>query len=79
MPSLDKTGPAGMGTGTGRRMGPCYGGNNQGLGRGCGRGFGCRRFFTKNEESELLKDEAEMLEAELKAVKERLSEIEGKK
>ena len=69
MPGFDKTGPMGMGPGTGRGMGPCLG----------GRGFGCRRFFTKKEESELLKEEAEALEGELKAVKERIAEIESNK
>ncbi len=75
MPNLDKTGPEGMGPGTGRKMGHCYSGMRQGF----GRGFGCRRFFTKTEESELLKEEVEILEAELKAVKERLGEIEAQK
>lgn len=75
MPNLDKTGPTGMGPGTGRKMGPCFGGAGQGF----GRGFRCRRFFTKREESEILKEEAEMLEEELKAIKERLAEIESQK
>lgn len=39
MPGLDKTGPNGQGTGTGRRMGPCFSQNSQGNGRpGCGMG-----------------------------------------
>lgn len=71
MPNLDKTGPAGMGPGTGRGMGPCCGG----MGCGYGRGMGGRRFFTKKEEAELLKEEAKNLEEELRAVKERISEI----
>ncbi len=74
MPKFDRTGPAGMGSGTGRRMGPCCGE----MGYGYGRGLGMRRFLTKKEESELLKEEAEVLEEELKAVKERISEIEGR-
>ena len=49
-------------------MGPCF----------RGEGYG-RRFFSKNEESEMLKEEVESLEKELKAVKERLSEIEDQK
>lgn len=65
MPNLDKTGPEGRGEGTGRGMGSCF--NRSGL--GFKRGFGCRRFFTN-------KEEAEMLEKELKAVKERISEIQ---
>ncbi|MFA5368656.1 MAG: DUF5320 domain-containing protein [Candidatus Paceibacterota bacterium] len=73
MPNLDKTGPMGMGARTGRGMGPCC----NGLGRGFGRGFGGRRFFTKKEEKDLLKEEAVSLEEELKAVKERITEIEN--
>ncbi|MFA5714867.1 MAG: DUF5320 domain-containing protein [Candidatus Paceibacterota bacterium] len=75
MPGFDKTGPEGLGEGTGRGMGPCCTKN----GLGFRRGFGCRRFFTKKEESELLKEEAEALEGELKAVKERIAEIESNK
>ncbi len=75
MPGLDKTGPAGMGSGTGRGMGPCCGR----IDRSYGWGMGVRRFFTKKEESELLKEEAEALEEELKAVKERINEIESQK
>lgn len=73
MPKFDGTGPAGMGAGTGRRMGPCCGN----LGCGYGRGFGFRRFLTKKEESELLKEEAEAMEEELKAIKERIKEMES--
>lgn len=42
-----------------------------------GRGFGCRNFFTKKEESEMLAEEQSVLELELEAVKERLAEIKG--
>ncbi|MFA5009474.1 MAG: DUF5320 family protein [Candidatus Paceibacterota bacterium] len=75
MPNLDKTGPTGMGPGTGRGMGPCCGR----IGRGYGWGMGMRRFFTKKEESELLKEEAVALTEELEAIKERISEIENRK
>lgn len=74
MPNLDKTGPEGKGAGTGRGMGSCC--NRAGL--GLRRGFGCRRFSTDKEEPELLKEDAEILERELKAVKERIAEIESK-
>lgn len=67
MPNFDQTGPEGLGPRTGRRMGSCC------------RGLGCRRFFTKKEESEFLKEEAQTLEEELKAVKERITEIENSK
>ncbi|MFA5086679.1 MAG: DUF5320 domain-containing protein [Candidatus Paceibacterota bacterium] len=75
MPKLDGTGPVGMGPGTGRGMGPCCGR----MGRGYGSGQGMRRFFTRKEESELLKEEAQALEEELKAIKERIDEIENQK
>ena len=64
MPKFDGTGPLGYGPGSGRGMGPCY----------AQRGF--RRFYTKTEESEMLKEEIKDLEKEIKAMKERLSEIE---
>lgn len=50
MPKFDKTGPAGQGPMTGRGMGSCEGGNQEGqtpvrgngFGAGFGRGFGGR-------------------------------------
>ena len=53
MPRFDATGPLGYGPGTGWGLGPC--GAGVGWGRGRGRGFGWRRFYTKKEESEILK------------------------
>ena len=44
----------------------------------CGPGWGGRRFLTKEEKTGMLKEYAEGLENELKAVKERLKEIEKK-
>ena len=81
MPKFDRTGPRGMGAGTGRGMGPCVGGFGGGYGMGCGfgRGFGGRQFFSRKEESEMLGDEVEDLENELKAVKERLAELKAQK
>jgi len=76
MPRFDGTGPWGAGAGTGWGMGPC--GAGMGWRRGFGYGFG-RRFYTKREESDILKEEAEALEEELKAVKERMGEIKGQK
>lgn len=74
MPKFDGTGPLGYGMGTGRRMGPCCS-NVQNF-----RGFNCgRRFLTKKEEEEVLKEEIENMEKETEALKERLSEIEGQK
>ncbi len=72
MPGFDKTGPQGFGQLTGRGMGPC------GLGMGYGRGFG-RRFYSRKEEVELLKEEINELEKEKDAIRERLSELEGQK
>ena len=78
MPRFDGTGPLGQGPRTGRGMGYCGGGRGMGWGRGYGCGYG-RMFYTKKEESEMLKDEATALEEELKAVKERLAEIKDQK
>lgn len=51
MPGFDRTGPDGQGTGTGRKMGPCFPQDCQrgmrrggtGMGRGMQRGFRFRR------------------------------------
>jgi Family of unknown function (DUF5320) len=77
MPRFNGTGPLGQGPMTGRGLGLCSG--SMAFGRGYGRGFGCRRFYTSEEEGEILKDEEKMLEQELKAVKERLQELGSKK
>ncbi len=69
MPRFDGTGPLGYGMRTGRGMGPCCG----------GRGIYGRRYFSKKEETEMLKDEITDLENEVKAAKERLFEIEDQK
>jgi len=81
MPRFDGTGPLSSGPGTGWGMGPC--GMGMGWRRGFGRGFG--RFWrfgsqiTKKEEKEMLGEEAEILEDELKAIKERIFELKGQK
>ncbi len=70
MPRFNGTGPLGQGAMTGRGMGPC------------GAGMfnrGCRRFFSKEEEAELLKEEVKTLTDELNAVKERLIELGDQK
>ena len=88
MPGYNGTGPAGRGSGTGRGMGPCAGGVAYGRGRGgCGQGLGLRRFWgrypasnlSKKEEAEMLSEEVEILEEDLKANKSRLSELKGQK
>jgi len=81
MPRFDRTGPLGFGSGTGWGLGPCGGGGA--WGRGFGRGFG--RFWrfgsqiTDKEEKDVLKNGVKSLEDELRAVKERLAELETKK
>lgn len=40
MPTGDRTGPSGMGSGTGRAMGYCYGFDSPGYTKGPGRGMG---------------------------------------
>lgn len=74
MPRLDKTGPYGQGPLTGRGFGPCCGG----YGKGMGPGFWGRRYVSRVEEKDILKEDIEDLEAELKAAKERLAEVESK-
>jgi len=81
MPRSNGTSPLGSGPGTGWGRGPCGGGI--GWRRGCGRGwFG--RFWgqpkiTEKEEADILEEDAEALEGELKVVKERLGQLKGKK
>jgi hypothetical protein len=71
MPRFNGKGPLGYGPMTGRGMGGCMGGMSY------GRGYG-RRFYTKKEEEEIIKEELIDLEEEVNALKERLSEIKGK-
>ena len=86
MPRQDKTGPMGRGPLTGRGMGPC--GAEMGFGRRAnGRGLGLRRFWgyypapsvDKKQEAEILAQDAELMEEELKNIKVRLAEIKGQK
>ena len=76
MPRYDGTGPSGQGPMTGRGMGPC--GCGVGYGMGYNRGYG-RRFYNRKEESEILKEEADNLKKELKAIEERMSELNDSK
>ena len=85
MPYQDGTGPSGQGPRTGRGLGPCGAGFARG--RGFGQGFGRGRFggygsyrapMTNREEREILTDDSKSLEEELKAIKERLSELKAK-
>ena len=77
MPGYDRTGPLGYGPQTGRGLGPC--------GRGFARGRCYRRFarspqyeYKKEDEVADLKSEKELAERELKAIDERLKELEKK-
>jgi len=67
MPGLNGTGPLGYGPMSGRGMGYCRG------------GYMGRRYFSRREEAELLKEEVGELQKELEAAKERLAELEGQK
>jgi hypothetical protein len=44
----------------------------------CGGGWGGRRFYTREEKKAWLEDYAQALEAEAKAVRERIAELEGR-
>ena len=76
MPNFNGRGPRGEGPMTGRGMGRCNGGQvSRGFGRGQGRGFGFRRFFSQKEEVEDLKSYQEDLKAELKVVEKELKDV----
>jgi len=82
MPRFDGTGPFGSGPSTGRGMGPCGAGLKRmgGYGRGFGRSYNpYQPRVTKKEETEMLTNEAEAIEEELKAVQERLSKLRTEK
>jgi len=87
MPNLNGTGPAGIGAGTGRGMGPCGAGMGFRGGIRRGRGIGWRRFWgyypsfaiTEKEETEILSEEASALEEELKTIRNRLAELKKQK
>lgn len=81
MPKYNGTGPAGRGPGTGRGMGPCGGGTARGRrDAGRGQGVGWRRFLRNPFNSATSeKEEAEILEEELKDIKSRLSQIKDQK
>jgi hypothetical protein len=70
-----------MGAGTGRGLGPCGGGMGFRRGFGCGFGkfwrFGSQ--VSPKDEKQMLAEEAKTLEEDLKAVKDRLSELSAQK
>ncbi len=70
MPNMDRTGPNGLGPLTGRGLGPC------GRGRGFRQGFGRRaRTLTKSEEKDILEQELEQAQQDIKDIQERLKEL----
>lgn len=91
MPRLNRTGPQGLGPGTGRGMGwcpPSYNWSGGGFGRGWGRGFGFGRFWnpfsgfgwpfyepTAKEEKEMLSEELKYLKEGIKEIEKRLEEL----
>ena len=73
MPGQDGTGPRGLGSMTGRGLGPCGCGMRRGFGRGFGRGIGLRY----NRPVTLIEaEEKKVLEAELKEIDLEKQEIE---
>ncbi len=93
MPGQDQTGPAGMGSMTGRGAGICapgqinnagrgFGlGRGRGYGRGMGRGFGYRAAtpapLTREEQLEALRAQAAGLELQFKALTEQIGKLES--
>ena len=86
MPRRDGTGPVGMGSMTGRGLGPCatnkavrYGaGLGLGLGLGLARRFAGRRNFAQNtavDQKELLAQQKELLQARLDSIDEQLNNL----
>ena len=75
MPRQDQTGPRGIGSLTGRGIGPC--GMGCSVGRGYGKGYGKWIYqpANKNEEKEILKNDLEILENEVKTVKEKIAQL----
>jgi len=78
MPKLNGTGPMGQGPRTGRGLGNCSGVGRMSGCMGCrcgGFGFGLRRFFSPKNELAELEEQEEILEEELKAIREEKSTL----
>jgi hypothetical protein len=78
MPRLDKTGPLGIGPGTGRGFGPCFGFGPRYLhhhNRGLGRYFHWDWPQAKGDQIKILADYRKALEEELKDVKKEEEEL----
>ena len=79
MPGFNRTGPSGLGPRTGRGFGPCGQGLRQGMGRAMGCRMGYRAPVTSNQEKEILTEDMNFLQEEIKAIKERIKELGSKK
>ena len=79
MPGLDKTGPRGEGSTTGRGLGPCGSGlawrRGRGMGRGLGRCFGWNWPQNKEDQKETLAKYKKALEEEIEDVKKEEEEL----
>ena len=76
MPRRDGTGPMGLGSRTGRGMGPCCGGYGSGGGYGMGMGYGRTGRMSKEDKKEMLKEESQYLKEDLDAIEKELAELE---
>jgi hypothetical protein len=80
MPGYDRTGPQGLGPGTGRGFGPCGLGlgwrRKFGIGRGLGRYFNWTWPRSKEEAKKALAEYRKALEEELEDVKKEEEEVE---
>ncbi|HUM56327.1 MAG TPA: DUF5320 domain-containing protein [Bacillota bacterium] len=82
MPGRDGTGPTGLGSMTGRGLGPCNGTGEAyrgaGFGRGCGRGRGLGLGFFRgfSEFNASPKKQKELLQDQKNVLKNRLEEID---
>jgi hypothetical protein len=73
MPKFDRTGPTGMGQGTGRGFGPCFGFKS-----GLGRYFRWSWPKSKNDQKKFLADYRKALKEELEYVKKEEEELNKK-
>mgnify|MGYP005848374097 CR=1 FL=1 len=61
MPRRDGLGPEGLGSMTGRRLGPCNSSKTvRGYGRGFGRGYGRRCAYNNNTKEDLQREKEEL-------------------
>jgi len=79
MPAQNGTGPTGLGSMTGRGLGPCGARMQRGFGRGWKRSAFCpAKFmvgFTKDEEKKILEAELEEINLEKQEIEKRLKEM----